>query len=255
MRKINSKGMLTHTYKCGLCHDTGYVIQSVIVPEYDPETPVNIGDPCPVCCGRTNDYVTGIPSMFSEVDINHFDFGKYELETRDFEKIARSFFERFEEWEKSGKGLYLWSKTPGSGKTFLACCLALSINEKYKRRIAFIPVPEYLAKVSESYKKEAGEQSGLYAYKNCDLLILDDLGSEKRGEWQNQELFHLINDRMNQSKPTIVTSNIPLSELKCEERIINRLNKQSIPLHFPEVSIRTRLADEENKKFLKSVLA
>ena len=50
MEKTN-RDTLTHTYNCRLCHDTGYVIRSAIIPEYDSRTPVEIGDPCPVCKG------------------------------------------------------------------------------------------------------------------------------------------------------------------------------------------------------------
>ena len=113
---------------------------------------------------------------------------------------------------------------------------------KYRRRIKFISSPEYLSRVSEAYKM------------NCDLLVLDDFGSEKRGEWQDQELFRLIDYRMNHGKLLIVTSNLPISELKCDTRISDRLNRLCIPLHFPEESIRAKTAEEENRNFIQSIL-
>ena len=162
--------------------------------------------------------------------------------------------QQFERWEQRNKGLYLWSQTRGSGKTLLACCLASSVRVKYKRRIKFISSPEYLSRASEAYKRDPGQQDGLYAYMNCDLLILDDFGSEKRGEWQEQELFRLIDYRMNHGKLLIVTSNLPISELKCDTRIADRLNRLCIPLHFPEESIRAKKAEEENRRFIQDLL-
>ena len=253
MEKTN-RDTLIHTYNCRLCHDTGYVIRSAIVPEYDPKTPLEIGDPCPVCKGHCQDDATGIPAVFSEADMRHFDFGRYKAINPNFEKVTSSFWKQFERWEQRNKGLNLWSQTRGSGKTLLACCLSSSVQVKYRRRIKFISSPEYLSRVSEAYKREPWQQDGLYAYMNCDLLVLDDFGSEKRGEWQDQELFRLIDYRMNHGKLLIVTSNLPISELKCDTRISDRLNRLCIPLHFPEESIRAKTAEEENRNFIQSIL-
>lgn len=170
------------------------------------------------------------------------------------EKLAGSFWKNYNQWEAKNKGLYLWSSTRGSGKTFLACCLAESVQLKYRKKIRFVSTPEYLDKVTESFKRDQTQQDILYAYRNCDLLVLDDFGSEKQGEWQNQELFRLIDYRMNNGKPLIVTANYAIAALKCDGRIIDRLNKLCIPIHFPEMSIRQQKANEENEKFIQEML-
>ena len=144
------------------------------------------------------------------------------------------------------------SLNAGSKKT-KGCIFGVK-QVKYKRRIKFISSPEYLSRVSEAYKREPWQQDGLYAYMNCDLLVLDDFGSEKRGEWQDQELFRLIDYRMNHGKLLIVTSNLPISELKCDTRISDRLNRLCIPLQFPEESIRAKKAEEENRSFIQAIL-
>ena len=73
-----------------------------------------------------------------------------------FKQVIWDFFNNFKTWEKSGKGLYLWSKTPGSGKTFLSCCVARSLMVKYDLRMRFVTAPDYLAAVGESYKRQEG---------------------------------------------------------------------------------------------------
>lgn len=186
--------------------------------------------------------------------MSKFDFNQYEEKNSPLEKLAGSFWKKYDRWEEKNKGLYLWSSTKGSGKTFLACCLAVSVQVKHRKRIRFVSTPEYLEKVAESYKRDQTQQDILYAYRNCDLLVLDDFGSEKRGEWQNQELFKLIDYRLNNGKPIIVTANYEIADLKCDGRIIDRLNKMCLPIHFPEVSIRQRKANEENKKFIQEIL-
>ena len=102
MEKTN-RDTLTHTYNCRLCHDTGYVIQSVIIPEYDPKTPIEIGNPCPVCKGHCQDDATGIPTVFSEADMGRFDFGRYKAINPNFETVAYSFWKQFERWEQRNK--------------------------------------------------------------------------------------------------------------------------------------------------------
>lgn len=57
-----------------------------------------------------------------------------------------------------GKGLYLWSNTPGSGKTFLSCCLARSLMVKYDLQMRFITAPAYIDTVGESIKRARGEE-------------------------------------------------------------------------------------------------
>lgn len=57
------------------------------------------------------------------------------------------------------------------------------------------------------------------------ILILDDVGSEKVSDWTIETLYHLINDRYENNKPTIITSNLSLKELaeKVGDRIPSRI--------------------------------
>ena len=159
-----------------------------------------------------------------------------------------------ERWVKSEKGLYLWSKTPGSGKTFLACCLAKSVMVKHDLQMRFVTVPDYLAKVGESYKRQPGESDESAVYRECDLLIFDDIGTQKTGEWQEQEVFRIINERLDAGKITIFTSNQCPEDLYLSSRIVNRITKKSIVLQMPEVSIRQKQAKEEQDRFLQDIL-
>ena len=156
-------------------------------------------------------------------------------------------------WEKTNKGLYLWSKTPGSGKTFLASCLARSVMIKYDLQMRFVTAADYLTAVGASYKYDAFDNSEVY--RNCSLLVLDDIGSQKQGDWQNQELFRLINTRLSSGLITIFTSNYPIDQLNVDERIKSRILRQSIVLQMPEVSIRNQQAQEQQTKFLEDILS
>lgn len=245
---------LNPTYKCEICHDTGYLIKSVIVPEYDKAIPVSVGEPCPHCKGKIWTDDSGIPKIFSEADMSKFRFEEYDRDTKNLEVIISSFWKEFEKWEKRSKGLFLWSSTKGSGKSFLACCLAVSIREKHRKSIKFISSVDYLQMVKESYSQGHDVPNRLPGIFNCDLLVVDDLGSEKKGDWQNQELFRLFDSRLCNGRINIVTSNFSPNDLQCDGRIVDRIGKICLPIRLPETSIRMRRAQKENEQFTASIL-
>ena len=71
-----------------------------------------------------------------------FDFDIYQRDMSKLRDLCTTFLNHFQKWEMAGKGLYLWSKTPGSGKTFLACCLAKSVMMKYDLQMRFVTAPD-----------------------------------------------------------------------------------------------------------------
>lgn len=194
----------------------------------------------------------GIPVNYSNADYPSFDFSVYKKNMDRSKGIFDDFFEKFLEWEKEGMGLYLWSKTPGSGKTYLACCLGRSIMIKYDLQMRFVSVPDYLALVGESYNRERGTMDESQVYRECRLLILDDIGTQKKGDWQEQELFRLIDSRAKDGFITIYTSNLEPEYLNLASRTISRLTKNIISIQMPEESIRKVKEVENREMFLKS---
>lgn len=216
---------------------------------------------CPDCKGIATKYdtedLTGVPSLMRDADITKFDFTKYSRDMTSLEKICESFVKEFaDKWEKMGKGLYLWSKTPGSGKTFLACCLGKSVMCKQRLRMKFISVPDYIEKVSEGYsiKKNGGFDDPSKIYRECDLLIFDDIGAQLGKEWQQTEIFRLVDERQKTGKVTIYTSNLHFEDLNVDERVKSRIQKTTICIQMPEESIRKKIANTEQEEFLKGIL-
>ncbi len=167
----------------------------------------------------------GVPPQFRDADLGKFGFDSYSRDMGNLRKIAENFLKNYRErWEKAGKGLYLWSKTPGSGKTFLSCCIGKSVMVKYDLRTRFVTVPDYLAKVGESYKRQPGECDESAVYRECDLLIFDDIGAQKSGEWQQQEVFRIINERLNAGKVIIFTSNMCPENLNSDKTLFITFN-------------------------------
>lgn len=240
---------------CPVCGGTGYELFRQNVEGY--KTSLEFARPCKRCqTDRRRLDMTGAPPQFRGADLSKFGFDSYSRDMGSLRKISGDFLENYRSrWEKSGKGLYLWSKTPGSGKTFLACCIGKSVMIKHDRKMRFITAPDYLSTVGESYGRQQGERDKSAVYRECDLLIFDDIGAQKTGEWQSQETFRLVNERLNAGKITIFTSNVCPEDLNVDERTIDRILRKSIVLQMPEESIRGKQARDEQDSFLRDIIA
>ena len=251
------------TYKCPVCCDTGWIIRQMSAAEaYGPAMAdwpdVDVAAPCPHCGGKPALHSDcGFPKEFSEADISRFQWAEYGVDTQRIQQIASTFWQNYSAWSMEGMGLYIWSKTRGSGKTFLACCLGQSIREKYHVSVKFTTSVDYLAAVTESYREENRGKDESQSYRECELLILDDLGAENRSQknnWTDKEFFRLLGGRFSQGKVTVITSNVPLSDLNIDDRISSRINAKNIIIKLPEVSIRQRKADNKKREFVDRLL-
>ena len=211
---------------------------------------------CPRCNGGTRYTYSNIPSQYDEAYYKKFEWDIYGCDTSGLKEITDSFVNDFTKWQTMNKGLYISSKTSGSGKTFLSVCIGRSVMMMHNLRFKFVGVTEYIEKVAEGYTlaKQGIHDSPSDIYREVDLLVIDDIGTQLDKAWQNQELFRLINGRVNNGLLTIYTSNFPIDKLNVDDRIRSRIMGTSIPLPMPEVSIRQKKAKESQTDFLKSIL-
>lgn len=221
---------------------------------YGDDREVEFVKPCPRCSGELRQQdITGIPSQYCDADMSKFKWSLYEDidKAKQIHKVISNFYNEFEKWQKENKGLYLWSSTSGSGKTFLASCLARSLMIRYNIQMRFISVPDYFALLSERMKAERGEYDKTKQYLTCELLVLDDIGTSPPKEWYEMQLFKLIDYRMCNGLLTIFTSNNRVEDLKCTDRLIDRICKGAFPIRFPEQPIRREQSNELNKAFME----
>lgn len=120
-----------------------------------------------------------------------------------------------------GKGLYIWGKHTGSGKTSWAC----KIMNFYFRKIAFksgleneglyIFLPTFLEDLRSFYDSPDPDfAEEMEMVKSCKLLIIDDIGAEKPSEWVRERMISIINTRVSNNLTTIYTSNLSPDELR-----------------------------------------
>lgn len=113
----------------------------------------------------------------------------------------------------------------GVGKTYLSSAVA-NVAVASKRTVVYFTFSEFLDLV-RMHKFEDDEQYrlGVQRLLDADLIILDDLGAEKVTDFVGQELFNIINHRMNRNLPVVVSTNLDPSAIEetYGQRIASRL--------------------------------
>ncbi len=121
----------------------------------------------------------------------------------------------------------LFFGTVGTGKSFLSKCIAKEILEQGYSVMYFSAIG--LFNMLAQYSFDTNNKEILYkTYEdlyNCDLVIIDDLGTELTNSFTNSQFFSFINERHLRNKSTIINTNLGVEELKnrYSERILSRL--------------------------------
>ena len=135
------------------------------------------------------------------------------------------------------KNLFL-TGAPGLGKTFLSACIARSVAEQ-GFSVVYDTAGEIFAQFeNRKFQRDAeGVQSAVdetRRYVNCDLLILDDLGSEFTTPFVRSALYELVNLRLVREKHTVISSNLTLEEIekRYSPQIASRLSGEYYLIRF-----------------------
>ena len=122
----------------------------------------------------------------------------------------------------------LFYGSPGVGKTFLSNCIAKALLDKAHSVLYMSAIDLYenlSTKTSDNYtgiETPALEEQIM----TCDLLIIDDLGTELVNSFTSSRLFHCLNNRLQNNLSTIISTNFTLQELMntYSERIFSRIS-------------------------------
>ncbi len=132
----------------------------------------------------------------------------------------------------------LMSGATGLGKTFLSLSIASAVIEK-----GYGVIYSSAQNLLNSLEKEKFSSLGsgtLDDVLECDLLIIDDLGTEFSTSFTNAAVYNIINTRINTGKPVIINTNLSLSELQdtYSERVVSRFIGEYTILKFAGNDIR-----------------
>ena len=136
-------------------------------------------------------------------------------------------------------GLLLWGNV-GTGKTFIAACIA---NALIERGVSVLMTNFSKILNSLSGMFDVDRNNFIESFNRYSLLIIDDLGIERNSEFALEQVFNVIDSRYRSKKPLIVTTNLTLDELKhpkdlAHARIYDRVLERCVPLKVNRQNIR-----------------
>ena len=156
-------------------------------------------------------------------------------------KICRDYAQNFGRYYFNN--LFLSGST-GLGKTFLSACIARTVSEN-GFSVVYDTAGEVFARFEaqkfsrdEEDAREAREDTRRYL--RCDLLILDDLGSELTTPFVQSALYQLVNSRLTAEKRTVISSNLTMDDVRgrYSPQIASRLEGEYRVLPFFGEDIR-----------------
>jgi len=136
----------------------------------------------------------------------------------------------------------LFSGDTGLGKTFLSACIARTVADN-GYSVMYESAGHLFANLERakfSGDEQARKESDRYFA--CDLLIVDDLGTEMPGQFTTAALYGLINDRLLAGKPTIISTNLTIEEFerRYNRQIASRLRGSYVRVPFVGEDIRVQ---------------
>ena len=196
---------LRPSYVCPDCQDTGYIgaekchcfLQAEINLLY---------------------HQSHLQDVLERENFHAFSYSWYEASDREIMRHhvmdARLFIEGF---EKEFRNLLLLGKV-GSGKTFLSNCIAKELMDT-GHSVVYLTAFQLFQLLSKAVfgGNDSREEPEIQAYPyifDCDLLIIDDLGTELPNSFTVSQLFLCINERILRRRSTLISSNLDIGALE-----------------------------------------
>ncbi len=138
-------------------------------------------------------------------------------------QICQNFIKSF---HKDYRNLFFYG-TVGTGKSFLSCCIAKELIDQGNLVIYFSASQLFDILSKSTFDRDSTEAASGISDDicDCDLLIIDDLGTELTNAFVSSQLFSCLNSRHLRKKATIITTNLSLGELRdrYSDRIFSRI--------------------------------
>ena len=132
----------------------------------------------------------------------------------------------------------LMSGPPGLGKTFLSACIARAVSEHGYSAVYDTAGNIFAQFEAKKFQRDSADgqeaRDETRRYLNCELLIVDDLGSELTTQLTQSDLYELINARLVAQRHTVISTNLSLEEIarRYNPQIASRIEGEYHVLHF-----------------------
>lgn len=221
---------LTPPYDCPDCRDTGFID----------------GKKCHCLIQASIDLVyaqSRLGDILEKENFDHYSFSYYSNDIVDEASqmtslecahnafdLAKKFVHNF---TREGGNLLLYGDT-GTGKTFLSNCIAKALLDRGISVIYFTAFQLFELLEKEVFHKDVAAKDSHEQIFSCDLLIIDDLGTEFSNSFTTSQLFLCLNERLLYGKSTVISTNLSIKQLQdlYTERTSSRIISQYTPIKF-----------------------
>ncbi len=239
---------LDEWYVCNQCHDTGYVngkmcsclkqlLRNSAYEELNRDSQLELCD----FDTFSLDYYPKIPMPSQSQTDKRTTY--YDYMSGVFAR-CRQYASNFNPKSSS----LMFQGAPGLGKTHLSLAIAKAVIDK-GFGVVYASAPLILMKMEKEYFSYNNCFDTQQLLLDCDLLIIDDLGTEFIGKTGKSAFYNIINLRTAQKKPIIISTNLAGKELETmyDKRIISRIIGACKPIKFCGVDIRQQKREGKNK--------
>ena len=217
-------------YECEHCKDTGYLDTTEMCP----------------CMKRAlaeeGFRASGLGELIDLQSFDNFTLDYYKKDENAYEWMRQNlqFLRRFAENFTPRRDSFLLIGGTGLGKTHLSTAIARCVIER-GYDVRYDSVSNVFSDLEyDKFKSRGDEARRGDKYLDCDLLILDDLGTEISTQFTVSALYNLVNTRLNRGKSTIISTNLSHSELlsRYDERLTSRFFGEYTVLQFKGTDVR-----------------
>ena len=187
--------------------------------------------------------LTGSRETFNQFNLDYYPDRvdpKYGASPRTIMERNLSICRRYAMTFAQSSGNLLFVGGTGLGKTFLSACIARAVADR-GNSVVYETASHLFSKL-EAAKFSPNEENRREAAKftDCDLLIIDDLGTEMPGQFVTAALYSLLNDRLLLGKPMVISTNLNVDEMsrRYSPQIASRLHGGFQRLTFVGEDIR-----------------
>ncbi|MBO4452336.1 MAG: ATP-binding protein [Clostridia bacterium] len=222
-------GYDTPAFECPVCNDSGYSEGLKICD--------CVKKAAAASAGRNSKSL--LASGLAEKNFDNFDLAYYSGESLDKMRAVyencRKYADSFPNINASG---ILMTGGTGLGKTHLSAAIANAVCDKGYYTV--YETAQQIADTFDSVRFNRGDKADKDRYENCELLLIDDLGSECRTNYSVATIANLIDLRMVNGRQTVISTNMSPRDLRKNygERLFSRLLGEFVLLEFSGEDVR-----------------